>query len=505
MSKSPSAPVEAGKDAPESAGVPAVLDDGLMLVDMIELETTAISSLSVQDELWRIFTFYTLQSDSNNLELLKVSQFVKFAKDAQISSKKFTSTQIELELAKILRILRRGEIKVGGTFLTFVEFLASLEAIACRLYANVSKDVAVRRLLLENVLLLAGRRTESLTLDLKNTEANTFISGSISKGLMDIFKYYITVAEMHRSVTTSNRTVAATGTTGTDIAQTMTAKEKIGLRKELRTQITFREFVQFCLDFQIKSNSLLTGMQAGHVFLTAVPLDDETKTVKGMTFDLFCSTLIHIALLSFRQFNSPKIKPLHKVKALFLQMWKTVNKPESAAKAVKGVGKGQREGGAQLNIYGSTLFSDHFLKIWQSEGFCDYVILNDRAALDKGGAVVDRIAESGMGTLDDEDPDSIFTPEKGVGAKAAAADAGAGAGALGGLGSGAKALEKLSLVDLFNKESGAGGDLGGSGGGDSQSKPPQSVRIKGSELEQLLKKQPELAELILLELKQLKM
>jgi hypothetical protein len=101
---------------------------------------------------------------------MKTSLFVKMCKDVQISSRRFTGTQIELELAKILRQLRGTEVRVGGTFISFVEFLAVLEGIAPSVYPNCPVDVACRRLLLENVLLLAGRRNESANFDLDNEE-----------------------------------------------------------------------------------------------------------------------------------------------------------------------------------------------------------------------------------------------------------------------------------------------------------------------------------------------
>jgi len=67
------------------------------------------ASCNLLDELWSIFTLYSLLADPTNPEQLKVANFVRFAKDSQIISKKLTSTDVELELAKLVRDRRHDE------------------------------------------------------------------------------------------------------------------------------------------------------------------------------------------------------------------------------------------------------------------------------------------------------------------------------------------------------------------------------------------------------------
>ena len=59
---------------------------------------------SVEQELWRIFTFYSLHGDPNQPEILRPANFVRFCKDCQITSKKITPTSIELEITRLVRI-----------------------------------------------------------------------------------------------------------------------------------------------------------------------------------------------------------------------------------------------------------------------------------------------------------------------------------------------------------------------------------------------------------------
>ena len=68
-----------------------------------------MESTNLLDELWSIFTLYSLLADPTNPEQLKVANFLRFAKDSQIISKKLTSTDVELELAKLIRDRRHNE------------------------------------------------------------------------------------------------------------------------------------------------------------------------------------------------------------------------------------------------------------------------------------------------------------------------------------------------------------------------------------------------------------
>lgn len=58
----------------------------------------------VEQELWRIFTFYSLHSDPTLPEQLKVPSFIRFAKDCQILSSKLKGAIIELEIARVVSI-----------------------------------------------------------------------------------------------------------------------------------------------------------------------------------------------------------------------------------------------------------------------------------------------------------------------------------------------------------------------------------------------------------------
>ena len=146
----------------------------------------------VEGELWNIFTYYTLHSDPTQPEQFKVAKFMAFAKDCQIMSPSLTQAQINLVLTREARNKRvKSYNEASAGYITFYDFINLLPLFAnlvsqirelqirhilfllCCLilyqltfFCSYSKvypdapddDTAFKQLLLENVLLLAGRR-----------------------------------------------------------------------------------------------------------------------------------------------------------------------------------------------------------------------------------------------------------------------------------------------------------------------------------------------------------
>ena len=76
---------------------------------------------SIEEELWRIFTFYALHSDPTQPEVLKPANFIKFCKDCQITSKKFTTSSVELEIARLVSCWRVLIYFAGARLLQFFQ------------------------------------------------------------------------------------------------------------------------------------------------------------------------------------------------------------------------------------------------------------------------------------------------------------------------------------------------------------------------------------------------
>lgn len=355
-----------------------------------------MESTNLLDELWSIFTLYSLLADPTNPEQLKVANFLRFAKDSQIISKKLTSTDVELELAKLIRDRRHNETLTlenkkqnyhyNTSFaLDFQDFLNCIDHlgtcsiyrlllyfvllthsfVAPKVYDKDPPDAAIRRLLLENVLFLSCRRVKDL-LPLDDpliNEAFVLIKDTFGKSLYNIFTYYYLEAIKKRNITTLD--------TDNNTNDHVTASEKSS-NKRRKEAISFKEYSSFCHDFGLKSTSLLTAIQVGEVFFTCVKLDYSTKKLKGMDFEAFCLAILHLGLVAYRDAHE-SIAPKHKIMGLLLYMWKKVNNKEKVTEIASSRQAISLSHAGSLNVHGSGMFGDVLLQIWIKDNFCDYI------------------------------------------------------------------------------------------------------------------------------------
>lgn len=383
---------------------------------------------SIEEELWKIFTFYALHSDPTQPELLRPANFIRFSKDCQIVSKKLTSTAVELEMAKLFRSKGDGTDYTTSITIKFDDFMELLDTLSSKVYPRDPPEIAAKRLLLENILLLANRRIPIIhQYDINNTEAIKVVSETFGKSLNLIFKYYLDMADSRRNHAITSEKVkfkqlkvrknnlgtgflsgSPIGLSTTSAADTVvfspdqqqkiwTLKDQAKRQKDL---ISYKEFLQFCQDFSLKSTSLLTAIQVGDVYLSLVELpknpsyDAETEakqeegsaegspvvksrnqdsnTRNGMNFDLFLKAIIYMSQIAFRDCH-PSVSYANKVKALLLYMWKGINASEKTTRLVSNNRSNSLSSIAgSLNVYGSGHFSDFFMVHWQKEGYPDY-------------------------------------------------------------------------------------------------------------------------------------
>jgi hypothetical protein len=255
----------------------------------------------------------------------------------------------------------------------------------------------VKRLLLENILLLSNRRVPNNDLyDLDNIEvfpssnsersfsffqqANKILKETYGKCLQKIFDYYLDIANKRRNhALTAEKTAqrdlrASTNRDVAELAAVKTAQvqQMKELAKNQKEFIGYKEYIQFCHDFSLKSTSLLTAIQVGEIFLNVVPLNTEAKSECGMNFELFLRSLLYMAAVAYRD-SDPRITQLNKVKGILLYMWKAVNDNEKTMRLVSSNRSNTlSQFAGALNVFGSGQFSDLFLSNWLKDGFIDY-------------------------------------------------------------------------------------------------------------------------------------
>eukprot|EP01035_Chromulina_nebulosa_P038781 gene38781-52383_t len=234
---------------------------------------------SVVEELWRIFSFYALHADSNQPEVWRTAVFLRFAKECQIMSKSLPSSAVELEIGKYAKTKSKGGNEFNAAIvLSFSDFLKLLEIFAVKVYPRDSADNASKRLLLENVLLLANRRVPSTSkYNLSDEEASKLVSETYGKCIQSIYSHYLDAATKRR-----NQLIAAEkikhrdymndliqNPTSSTVTQAVVAKHNAllttlrDIMAEQKDLIGYKEYIQFCQDYSLKSTALLTAIQVG--------------------------------------------------------------------------------------------------------------------------------------------------------------------------------------------------------------------------------------------------
>lgn len=395
---------EEGNEAPKE-----VAQNGML--GLAELELTH----PVEAELFRIFSHYSLHGDASNPDYWRITMLTRFARDAQLLSSTFTSTQLELEVVKLGRKRRENQRKLMGEtvqgrafesnmtiLISFSDFMSMLHVLALKVYPHeISNNHAYRRLLLENVLLLSNRllaKMENVLRDedLANPAVWKIVNHDFNKSLGNIFKYYLHVADKRRSQLLAQEALN-TGAVGVgnrqqnNVQKSITTKQRERLRAQ-KNLISSAEFLQFCQDYNLKSTSLLTSIQVGMAFFECTGYDPESTMVKGMNFDAFCQCIVYMALFAYRKAHHTVTAP-NKVKALLLHMWRASGALEKRSKAANAKGRTGHSHAGSLNTFGSGSFNDQFIKIWTAEGFINYSSPVVRE-LESGRSVVNRLIET---------------------------------------------------------------------------------------------------------------
>ena len=153
---------------------------------------------SVEQELWNIFTFYTLHGNPQYPDLLKASQFVKLAKDCQMLRRNVTAADINVVYTAEVKRKDRQMSEVQK-MMSYNDFLNALMRISTRVYPTApSVDEAFQQLLMENVLPLASRRSPDPVAIHLEKEGVREILDYFGDAIHSIFQFYATAADHKR-------------------------------------------------------------------------------------------------------------------------------------------------------------------------------------------------------------------------------------------------------------------------------------------------------------------
>jgi len=149
------------------------------------------------------------------------------------------------------------------------------------------------------------------------------------------------------------------------------------LKKNVKTHknlLGYREFIQFCTEFHLKSTSLLTAVEVGEVYLSCVPFTSSPGNVTGIRYEGFVKALVTMSFLAYRNFDRITSPPVNKFNGLLLYMWKAMNSEGGGKeKAMLDTLKKGNQVGDSGKATAIALFLDQFISHWSKDGFREYI------------------------------------------------------------------------------------------------------------------------------------
>jgi hypothetical protein len=312
-----------------------------------------MSNSTVEQELWNVFTFYTLHGNPMYPDLLKASQFVKLSRECNIIKTKGIGsgvTQADVNVVYIIEVKRRDRgFGRKQAQMTYNDFLNALMRLSSKVYPRADTvDDAFQQLLMENVLPLASRRSpDPVSMHMENEEVQDLFA-YFSDALFMLYQFYATAADAKRRKNTNTRN----------------ARKHVNSMKEC---LGYNEFLRFALDFNLSSNVILSTLEIGDIYLSSIKVTDGQENIRKLTFAEFWEALVRCALVAYSKISNAS--PGDKIRGLFLYMWRSIN--DTVPRAIEERRNVTTYMGDLIN--GSMAFNVKFTAMWAKDGYRDYL------------------------------------------------------------------------------------------------------------------------------------
>ena len=312
--------------------------------------------------------------------------------------------------------------------MSYSDFLHVLLIIAPKVYPEALASDVFQKLLLENILPLAARRTVTSVKEFmsEGSDVHDLLYNSLSAGFFAIFSYYTNLSDRRRKKTAALDVQETSKKRGGHGQVVTTSKAVSRHLRSSKVLLGYPEYIQFCQDFKLIAMAQLTTIQAGDIYLACVGkhhggalggalggdeaqdmTQDTQDMTQDMTFSSFHEMLLRMAMTAYSSISG--ISLLTKVKGLCLFLWKSVNNGTATTIAVNGRGgkcvcdssKSVKSG--DLNLFGCSQYNVQMLDVWKKDNFVEY--LAPVATEEESGAdVLKRMLGKNMKNMDMDFP-----------------------------------------------------------------------------------------------------
>lgn len=297
-------------------------------------------SASVEQELWNIFTYYTLHGNPLDPNFIQSSQFLKFCRKCKIfdtnnlAHRPLTPAQLTLiTRAETVKRSSGGGAGGGGggggvafgaaeassssasssmkfsvEKLSYSEFLTSLLKISQYMYEcepSGDGEMALQQLLMDHVLPLAHRR-QPLPADVFLDESEIVsLEDSFRDSLALVFRFYAAASAEHAREKAVTRSAAISAAANAELGATSSRRQTAAAAAASSaggsgpTDLSYAEYLRFCHDFGMLAEMGLTTLECGDIFLSTISVRRLARS-RARTIDRLRRSLTSPPLPSLR-------------------------------------------------------------------------------------------------------------------------------------------------------------------------------------------------------------
>jgi hypothetical protein len=335
--------------------------------------------MSVEEDLWNIFTFYSLHGNQKDPSRLNRSSLYKICREVMVLDMTMTEnpiSQADIDLIFTSELQspekKRASRQEKSDRLDYDEFLSCLIRIAEKCYPSCkNSEAAFQQLLMDNVLPLASRR--------KPMDITPFVQNSVvvalyqyyEEALFELYRYFATASDHNTKVRNMIRsTTSHAKTFDEQKEQILEAREVSRQQHATASLMCYNDFFRFAADFGLSSMGLTT-LDLGDIYLSVIQSHNFEPDVRKIDFAEFWEALVRCAL---RAFTDSKIPTDEKIKGMFLYVWRFIQ--SSIQEEISGIGTVKKGG---FNTYkggllrGSQILNERFIAAWTKDGYKDYL------------------------------------------------------------------------------------------------------------------------------------
>lgn len=336
--------------------------------------------MSIEEELWNIFTFYTLHGNQKDPSRLNRSGMFKVCREIMVMDPTMTERAIsQADIDLIFTSQLKSPIKKPHLLKTdksdkldFEEFLSCLVRVAEKCYPSCrSSEAAFQQLLMDNILPLASRRKPYDISQILSSPPIQAIFTYYEEALLELFRYFATASDHNNKVRNMMRSTSSHTKSFDEHKELIQeAREATRIQTATSNKMSYADFLRFTSEFGLATTGLTT-LDWGDIYLCVIAAHNFEPQLRKLDFGEFCEAIMRCSLVAFADVE---ISSEEKLKGLFLYIWRFVQ--SSVQEEISGIGTLMKGGFNTYKgglLHGSQILNERFIAQWTRDGYRDYL------------------------------------------------------------------------------------------------------------------------------------